>query len=214
MATFRESMRQMVGFQLLVSVLGMIGGTAVLRLWLSRVSTSVGDALVFAIKLLPTMIAIQLLLGVAAVAVAFLALMPALAAGSSAIGILLAFVGVVGLLALLFYLWGRLSVISPVVADRATYNPFTAIQQSWQLTKDNGWRIFLFLFLVILVIVVAALIAYFIVAVLSGAGEGVERFLKGVVDGGFTAVVGFVSLAVSAAAYRQLALRGGNDIFS
>ena len=210
----RESVQQAVGFQLLVSLLGMIGGMAVLRLWLSRAGTSVGEALVFAVKMLPTMIAIQFLLGLCAALIAVLSLMPALAAGSSAIGIFLAFVGVSFLIGLLAYLWGRLSIISPVVADQVVYNPFAAIQHSWRLTRHNGWRVFLFLLLVVVVILVAALIAYLIISVLPGADDGVGRFLKGVVDGGFTAAVGFVLLAVTAATYRQLAMRGGREVFA
>src|SRR3989344_3034284 len=140
MMTFRESARQAVPYQLLVSVISAIGGVGILRLWLSRTSTSVGDALVFALKMIPTMIAIQL------------------------------FVGALLILGICAYLWGRLAVTSPVVADRTQYNPVVAIQESWRLTKGNGWRIALFLFLVTLVVFLVARLLGGVVGAVGGPG--------------------------------------------
>jgi len=214
MMTFRESARQAVPYQLLVSVISAIGGVGILRLWLSRTSTSVGDALVFALKMIPTMIAIQLILGVGLGLIAVLAIMPGIAAGGGAVGALLLFVGALLILGICAYLWGRLAVISPVVADRTLYNPVAAIQESWRLTKGNGWRIALFLFLVTLVIIIVALLLGGVIGAVVGTGDGIGRMLTGFVEGGVAAVGGIVSAAISAATYRQLALTGGNAIFS
>src|SRR5690606_10226681 len=108
---------------------------AILRLWLSRTGLSVGDAIIFALTGIPTVIVVQIAAGLA-------------------MGIGLILLIVPGL-----YLWARFSVVSPVIADRSERNPLTVLGDSWALTKDNGWRIFLFLFLVTLVIFVIALIA-------------------------------------------------------
>jgi hypothetical protein len=214
MMAMRESALQAAPYQVLVSVIAAVGGVGILRLWLSRTSTSVGDALVFALKMIPTMIAIQLILGFAIGLAAVLLIMPGIAAGGGAIGALLLFIGVIGAIALCLYLWGRLAVVSPVLVDRTLFNPLTAIQESWRLTKDNGWRICLFLFLVTLVVVIIALLLGGVVAATVGTGDGVGRMLTGVVEGGVAAISGLVSAAIVAATYRQLALGGAGEIFS
>src|SRR3546814_8000848 len=99
----------------------------------------------------PTMIAIQIMLGLMIAAGALLLILPA------------------------FYLWGRFAVVAPVVADRSERNPITAFRQGWALTKDNGWRIFLFLFLVALVTMNVAMIFGGIIMAISGTNEGVGR---------------------------------------
>lgn len=214
MAAFRENAGQAVPFQVLVSVVAAIGGVGILRLWLSRTGTSVGDALIFAIKMIPTMIAVQLIMGVALGLGALLLLMPGLAAGGGAVAMLLVLVGLILLVGLCAYFWGRLAVVSPVIADREVYNPVAAIRSGWALTRGNGWRIFLFLFLVMLVVVVAALLLGGIVGAVVGTGEGIGRLLTGLVEGVVAAVGGLVSVAVAAATYRQLAVRAAGDVFA
>lgn len=214
MTAARESMMQAAPYQVLVSVIAAIGGVGILRLWLSRTGTSVGDALVFAIKMIPTMIAIQLILGLALGFGAVLLIMPGIAAGGGAISALLLFIGVIALIVLLLYFWGRLAVVSPALTDKSLYNPIAAIQESWQLTKDNGWRICLFLLLVTLVVVIAAVMLGGVVAIAAGTGEGIGRILTGLVEASVAAAGGLVSTAIVAATYRQLAVRDGKDIFS
>ncbi|WP_432770694.1 MAG: hypothetical protein HEQ22_08195 [Sphingopyxis sp.] len=214
MATLRDSAQQAVPYQLLISVIAAVGGVGILRLWLSRSSTSVGDALVFALKLIPTMIGVQLLLGLALGLATLLLLMPGIAAAGSAIGALLLFVGICALIGVCAFFWGRIAVVSPIIADRTVFNPVAAIQESLRLTKGNGWRIFFFLFLVTVVIVVVAAILGGVIAAVAGTTEGVGRLLIGVVEGGVAAVGGLVSVAIAAATYRQLAIRGTGDVFA
>lgn len=214
MAAARESAMQAAPYQVLVSVIAAIGGVGILRLWLSRTGTSVGDALIFALKMVPTMIAIQLILGAALGLGALVLIMPGIAAGGGAISALLLFVGVTALIVLLLYFWGRLAVVSPALTDKTLYNPLAAIQESWQLTKGNGWRICLFLFLVTLVVLIAAIMLGGVVAIAAGTGEGIGRILTGLVEASVAAAGGLVSTAIVAATYRQLAIRDGKDIFS
>lgn len=213
LATFRESARQALPYQLLITLVGAIGGIGILRLWLSRAGVSVGEALVFAIRMVPTVIAVQIIMGLAFALAALILLLPGLAAAGGALGALLIFVGLVLFLVFAAFVWARLAVVSPVIADRTLYNPIEALQQSWTLTRGNARRIFLFLFLVMLVIVVASLLLGGIAALIGGAGEGAGRLISGLVEGGVAAVGGLVSLAIAAATYRQLAV-GGTDIFS
>lgn len=186
----RANFRQELPYQLLIALVAAVGGVGILRLWLARTGTSVSDALGFALKMLPTMIAVQILTGLAMGIGFILLVVPAL------------------------YLIGRLALVSAVVADRNVANPLTAIGDSWALTKENGWRIFFFLFLVGLVIVIATLILGGVVAAIFGIEEGIGLILTGLIEAGIAAVGGLVSLAITAATYRQLALRGSGDIFT
>src|SRR5690606_38025781 len=63
MATMRANVIQAVPYQLFVAIVSGIGGIGILRLWLSRSGISVGEALVFALTMVPTVIVIQLLCG-------------------------------------------------------------------------------------------------------------------------------------------------------
>ncbi|HET6525861.1 hypothetical protein [Sphingopyxis sp.] len=189
MATFRESFRQMVPGQLVVALATMIGSVAILRLWLSRTGVSVGEALTFGLMLFPTMLVAQILSGIG-IGIGFILLI------------------IPGL-----YLIGRLALVAPAIADRAIYNPIEAIRTSWDLTRNNGWAVFFFLFLVNLVIVIAALIIGGIVAVIFGSEPGIGRMLGGFVEAAFGAIGSLVSVAISAAAYRQLAVGGDGDVF-
>ena len=189
MATFRESFRQMIPGQVVIALATMIGSVAILRLWLSRTGVSVGEALTFGLMLFPTMLVAQILSGIG-IGIGFILLI------------------IPGL-----YLIGRLALVAPAIADRAIYNPIEAIRTSWDLTRDNGWAVFFFLFLVNLVIVIAALIIGGIVAVIFGSEPGIGRMLGGFVEAAFGAIGSLVSVAISAAAYRQLALRTSSDVF-
>lgn len=189
METFRESFRQTIPGQIVVALSTMIGTVAILRLWLSRTGVSVGEALTFGLMLFPTMFAAQILSGFA-------------------IGFGFVLLIVPGL-----YLIGRLALVAPAIADRSIYNPFAAIRTSWDLTRDNGWAVFFFLFLVALVIFIAALIVGGVVAVVAGSEPGFGRMVGGLIEAAFGAIGSLFSVAVAAAAYRQLALPGASDVF-
>src|SRR3546814_15702229 len=63
MLATREDLEHAIPYQILVGLISAIGGVGILRLWLSRSVVSVGEALPFALMMAPTMIAIQILLG-------------------------------------------------------------------------------------------------------------------------------------------------------
>lgn len=213
MAALRETMRQALPYQLGIALIAAIGGVGVLRLWLSRESISVGDALIFALKMLPTVVGLQIIIGAGLFLIAMLSLMPAIAAGGGGIGVALMVIGVLLLAGACAYLWARISVASAVIADRQLSNPVRALGESWALTKDNGWRIFLFLFLVLVVIVILSLLVGGVTQIVFGSGEGVGRIVTGLVEAGVAMVGGIVSLAVGAAVYRQLATRDAGGVF-
>ena len=73
--------------------------------------------------------------------------------------------------------------------------------------------IFLFLFLVTLVVIIAASLVGGLVGMIGGAGS-VGKMLGGLVEAGFGLVATMISIAISAAAYRQLATTQAGDIFA
>lgn len=213
MATFRESARQAIPYQLLISLIAAIGGIGVMRLWLARTGTSVGDALAFALKMALTVIAVQFLMGLAMAFAGIVLVTPGFLIGGG-VGALLAVLGMLVFLGALVYFWSRVSVALPAVADRELYNPLAALQESWALTKGNALRIFLFFFLVFVVIIIASGLLGLIAYAVFGSSEGVGRILSGLVEASAAAAGGLVSLAITTATYRQLATRGTEDIFS
>lgn len=189
MAALRETLRQMIPGQVIVGLSTIVGSAAILRLWLARTGISVGEALTFALMFFPTLLVVQILSGLA-------------------IGLGLILLIVPGL-----YMIGRLTLAAPSVADRSLYNPIQALKTSWELTRGNGWAIFFFLFLVTVVIFIAAMIVGLVVGLIAGADDGFGRMLGGVIEAGFGAIGSLVSVAISAAAYRQLAVRSASDVF-
>lgn len=189
MEVFQSNFRAFLPYQLAITLFTIVGTIAILRLWLARTGTSVGEALTFALMLFPTMVAIQILSGM-----------------MLGIGFLLLIIP--GL-----YLIGRLALVAPAIADRGIYNPLTAIGESWRLTENNGWAIFFFLFLVGVVILIAALIVGGVVGIATSGGSDVARILEGLVEATFAAAGSFVSIAISAAAYRQLAASNMPKVF-
>lgn len=214
LAALAENMRAAMPYQLALMLTAAIGGVGVLRLWLSRTGTSVGDALVFALRMIPTMIALYILLVLALAFASLVLVMPGAMLGGAG-GAALLLVGAVLLTGLSIYGWGRLALVSAVIADRSESNPLAAIRASLTLTRGNGWRIAAFLLLVTLVVMIAAGLVVGALAALEGmSGQGgAVRLLSGLAEAGIAAVGGLVSLAVTAAAYRQLAAPEREGIF-
>lgn len=122
---------------------------------------------------------------------------------------------------LVFFLWlfGRLSVAGPVMADRLTRNPLTGITESWRLTAASQWTIVGFY----LLIVILSLVYGFVVGMIFGGIMG------GMASGG-SAVGAIISLIVMAlivyvpqlllsfaipvGIYRAIAPRASGDVFA
>lgn len=188
-SNFQQNIRQMLPYQLIAGLLAVVGTIGILRLWLSRTGTSVGEALAFAATMFLTAVVAQILVGLAL-----------------GVGFLL-------LIIPCFYLVGRFALVAPVIADRGVRNPIEAIRTSWDLTRNNGWAIFFFIFLVTIVILVIALVIGVVLAVVAGSGTDFGRMLSGGVEAAFGAIGSLVSTAIVAAAYRQLAVQGSPDVF-
>src|SRR5690606_3205674 len=112
--------------------------------------------------------------------------------------------GIVAFVAIL-YLMTKFSLVSPVIAIDRMLNPVAVLQRSWQLTKGNSVRLFLFYVLLVIVAIVISIVIG-LVAALLGALAGASGAL--IVSGVFNALVNMafviVFLAILAAVHRQL----------
>lgn len=189
LTAFRANALQFLPYQLVAAVFALVGTVAILRLWLSRSGTSVGEAIGFALRLLPTLIVLQILTGLILGMGFILLIIPGL------------------------YLIGRLALVSPVLADGGLYNPIEALAASWALTRGNGWSIFFFLFLVMIALGITMLILTGVVSLVAGSGPGIGHIISGFLEAALGAVASMVSLAISAAAYRQLAMPRSAGVF-
>lgn len=188
---------------LIVSLVQAVGVLGLLRLLTDRGGPTVGEALAFGVKALVPYLAAQLLAGIIIVATIFLlgTLGGLLGAAGAVLALLIAVV-------LAIYMWVKFSLTSPVIAIEKVFNPLHALRRSWQLTKGNSLRLFLFYLLLIIVAIVVMLLASMVFAIFTLAGEDVGLFASGI--GGSLVSMGLVvvMLAVLAAVHQQLAGTG------
>lgn len=188
MAQLQAQMRGAVVPTILTSIASLIGTVAIMRLWLSRGSTSVGEAIGYTLSLLPTLIILLIIEGLA-------------------IGI-----GMVLLIIPGIYIACRLVTTNAVVADMGLRNPIDVLRASWDMTRDNAGAIFVF----ILLITLAALVILFLTGMVTGilGDAGSPGFLIGsAIEAAVGAAFSLVSAAVTTAIYRQLAPRAETSIF-
>lgn len=173
---------------------------------------SIGDALVYGLKaailFLLFMFAVGIVLG-GAIALIFVAVGAGLFASGGGAGAI-AIVGLltIPLLVLILWLFARLSVVTPAMAEAGSINPLYGISRSWALTAPNQWSILGYLLLLIIVLVVISSIVGVIAALMGAYVGGIVSLL--LVD----APVAMVSLAVVVGIYLSLNPRNAGDVFA
>lgn len=181
-------LRQQAPWLLGLMIASTLGSVAVMRLWLARAGTSVGEALMFALTMIPTMIIIflvqSLLFGIALI----LFIIPA------------------------FYLIGRFAAVYPALVDRNLKSPIAPLVESWQLTRGNGWRVALFVILFLVVLVIVSMIVAGVTG-LFGARGSFGYLIGSAINSAVSAGFGLLNTAVIAAVYRQLTVRTAEDVF-
>ena len=94
-----------------------------------------------------------------------IAILGAASADSSGVGFgLAALLFYVGLLILMLFLFARLGTTGPIMAAKRSFNPFTAIIESWKMTQNNSLMLMLYIFL----FTIGFFVAYFILAFVAG----------------------------------------------
>ena len=186
-ALFWEQLRQQLPWLAMVMVASTLGSIAILRLWLARAGTSVGEALGFTFAMIPTMILLFLVQSVL-FGIAALLIIPAI------------------------YLIGRFAAVYPLLTDRNLKNPFAALAGSWQLTRGNGWRIALFVVLFVIAMLVITIIIGAVTGILGPHGS-FGYVIGSVINSAVSAAFGLLNTAVIASIYRQLAVRTAGEVF-
>ena len=102
------------------------------------------------------------------------------------------------------YLAGRFALIAPVAAAEQEYNPLVLVRRSFDLTRGNGWRIFL----VLAILFCTTLIVVMVLSTLAGLlaalflPQDVAALCVGIVTGAVIAGFETFFALLSAAIYR------------
>jgi hypothetical protein len=187
----------------LQGLFSIVGTLAMLRLvFASR--TTVGDALIHALKLTPFYILLSILFGFAVGLAAMLIIVPAALIGPIAV-VLAAFVLIVPLL----YLFGRIVPVPAVMVAEDRRNPIDALRRTFALTRGHGWAIVGLVFLIGLVAAVTVGVADTMAGLIFilVAGQELGRMLASVVASAMNAAFATLLVMVYAAIYRALAGR-------
>ena len=206
---FMENAGLFLGFGIGGLLIQGVGYLAVMALLNDRVRPTVGEAIVIALRALPTLVGVMLvtffgltmLSGLAGLVIGGLI---ALVAGTGAATVVTTIV----LVGAMLYLSIKLSLVMPVVVNEGTGNPIAAMTRSWRLTRHNSLRLLGFFVLLMIGYVAIAFMATLAligpVALLAGQGQALTLF-TGVVSGAISAVSSVILIAVLAYIHRQLA---------
>ena len=189
---------------ILIAVLALqfIGSISLFALLTDRANPTVGEALNTGIRSMPSYIAAQLIMVIGASLAIGIPLGLISSLGGAAVAIPAAIVAIV----LIIYVFVKFSLVAPVIAIEGQRNPFTALLRSWQLTKGNSLRIFIFIALLVFVIgIISALVSGIIGLVLAAFGGTVATIGGGIMSALVNTLLTVVFLVVTVSIYRQLA---------
>jgi hypothetical protein len=195
--------RESFPFLLPIILIQVVGSMAILTLFTDRTRPTVGAAVGAGVVDAVVFLAAMLLFWVASGIAMGLAIGLAAVSGLAALATLATVVG----LGAVLYCGLRLMLVMPVIAVEGVHNPVLALRRSWQLTRGNAGRIFLFLLLLTVIYLVATTlvtaIAGLTFALLLGVkgGQIAVAVLTALLGAGFTLYV----IAVLAMIHRQLA---------
>ncbi|MCT2397980.1 lipoyltransferase [Novosphingobium mangrovi (ex Huang et al. 2023)] len=206
---FTENMGLFLGFGIGGTLVQGVGYLTVMALLSDRGRPTVGEAILVALRALPTLIGAGLLtiLGLF-MASSVLGLVAGgligLVAGTGVASLIIA----LAVMAFATYLSVKLSLVVPVVINEALVSPVAALMRSWRLTRNNSLRLFGFFVLLMIGYLAVAFMATIALvgpmALIFGEGDALT-FFTGVVSGVIGAVASVILTAVLAYTHRQLA---------
>ena len=204
-ARFQQVMQFYSGIMPYAIVLGavqLLGAMAVLALMTDRGRPTVADALRQGLRGVLPCLAAQLILAALLGVGLMLMLVIGAATGIAAVATVMFIAG----FALAAWAWTRLSLVLPVIAVERIANPFTALARSWNLTRGNAGKLFVFyLLLVLAFVIVLSLIMLVIGVVLALAmSEETGKVVGDLIAAMLTGVVALYFLGALAGAHRQL----------
>jgi hypothetical protein len=186
---------------LVQGLFSIVGTLAMLRLVFVR-GTTVGSALVQALKLTPFYILLSLIFGFAIGLVSMLVIVPAALIGPIAVvlaGLLL--------VAPIFYLVGRIAPIPAVMVAENRRNPIDAIRRTFALTNGHGWAILGLVFVIVIVAAIAVGMADTLAGLIFilAAGQELGKLLASILASALNAAFATLLVMLYAAIYRALA---------
>lgn len=183
------------------SLIQIVGTIAVLNVLGATDRPMVSTAVERGARSLPMMLLTQILASI-------VSLLPlAVAYGMIASGSLAMIGGVLFLpaMAVTFYLFIKFSLTSPIIALEDIRSPVEALKRSWQLTKQNSFRLFAFYALLLVGFVVLFLILSLVAGIIFAlAGETGELIGNAIFGSLINAVLAVFTYGVLASVYRQL----------
>lgn len=224
-----EAVMAMGGSLLLIGLLGYIlqSGSyfASWRLGLlpgkETIGSALGYGLVAALPVLLVTVAFILVIGILAGIIFGASLFPLLTGGAPSEGQaagagLMIMLGVPLFLLLMLWLSARFCCMGPVMAHGRSFNPLTALGESWRMTAASQWKLMGYFVLLAIVVMVLAMIFGMIAGVgaIAGGQDG-TGLVFGLVVGSLMGIpIAYLSVAVPAGIYK--ALGGGNagDVFA
>ncbi len=178
---------------LLSGVAQAIGTLALLTLLTDRMQPTVGEALKRGALSFPSYFVANLLVVFA------IAIPVALAMVASPLAIFL-------VMPIAIYLAIRFSLIMPAIAIDRILNPLGVLSRSWELTKRNSLRLFVFYALLfVATVVIFALVSMVLGVVFAAMGDEIEKIGNAVVSSAISAGFVVIFFAVLAGVHRQLA---------
>jgi len=212
LSMLEESAGPLVGYGLLAMLAQIIGYLGMISL-MGDDRPTVGEALKRALTMTPSAIGATLLLIVAYILVAF-ALSLVLGLIVAAVGALagegavvaLSFLSIIATLVALVYVITRFTLTMPAIALDGLANPVKAVMRSWQLTKRNAMKIFVFYALLFVSYIVISLLlgsVFGLVALAFGGGTG-SALVLGLLNGVIGATVAMVFSGVLVSMHQQL----------
>jgi hypothetical protein len=192
-------------WQLLDLIVVMIGTLAVLILLLDRMRPTVGGAIVGALKILPFYLLATLLVGFALGIAIIVILLPISVLVLAGAGVVLPAASLAIFLLFGYVLFGRLSVLSSVMAVEQSM-PIGALRRALELTRGHGWAIFGLVLVILMAGGIASLAVGFVVGGMTRLlfDTNLADFIILLVDSLLNSVLAAFVILVTAAIYRVL----------
>lgn len=181
----------------IVTAVGMLGLLALLS---DPGRPTVAEALKSGLTYFLPYIGSQILLSILIIAIILFPLIVAGIAGVTA-GALLGIAAAVAVI----YVYVKFSLTVPVIVIDKVANPIRALRRSWEMTKGNSVRLFVFYLLLFIALLVIALVVGLVVGLVGAlAGPSSGSFIAALANSAINAIGITIYLAVLAAVHRQL----------
>jgi hypothetical protein len=202
------------GLVMIIAALLSAGGTmAAFRLGLVPNGDSMGSALIYGIVATITTFLFFMAIGlVVAIPLILLGLVGAIGGAGEGPGVLFILL-LIPIMILFIWIFVRLSVMQPAMAEARSANPLFGAQRSWDLTRGNALMIFLYALLTGIAIMVVSLVVGAILGFITNLfGSTIGAILLSVI---LSAPLAMLGAAITAGIYRSLVpSTGAADIFS